>query len=151
MNDETDYSYVVEGKMALPYQYFAGATGSKFIVALRDEKKILGVRCEKCDKTFIPPRETCERCFSDLTDAWVELEPTGEVTGFTVIRYVEPYQPKQPPYVLALIRLDGADTPVAHILDCGDVGNARVGMRVRAVFSEERKNNILEISHFEPA
>jgi len=150
MNDETDYSYIVEGKMALPYQYFAGATGSKFIVALRDEKKILGVRCEKCDKTFIPPRKTCERCFSDLTDAWVELEPTGEVTGFTVIRYVEPYQPKQPPYVLALIRLDGADTPVAHILDCGDVGNARVGMRIRAVFSEERKNNILEISHFEP-
>ena len=150
MNDETDYSYVVEGKMALPYQYLAGATGSKFIIALRDEKKILGVRCDKCDTTFIPPRETCERCFSNLTDAWVELEPTGEVTAFTVIRYAEPYQPKQPPYVLALIRLDGADTPVAHILDCGGVGNARVGMRVRAVFSEERKNNILDISHFEP-
>jgi len=98
----------------------------------------------------VPPRQTCERCFSDLTDAWIELEPTGEVSGFTVIRYAEPYQPAAPPYVLALIKLDGADTPIAHLLDCGDLANARVGMRVRAVFSEERKDNILEIARFEP-
>jgi len=150
MSEETDYSFVVEGKMALPYQYFAGAVGSRFIVALRDEKKILGVRCQKCEKTFFPPRQTCERCFSDLAGNWVELQPTGEVTNFTVIHYAEPYQPKEPPYVLALIRLDGADTPVAHILDCGDAANARTGMRVRAVFAEERKDNILGISHFEP-
>ncbi len=143
-------AFVIEGKMALPYQYFAGATGSKFIVALRDEKKILGVHCAKCGKTFIPPRQTCERCFSNLSESWTTLEPTGEVTGFTVIRYVEPYQPKQPPYVLALIQLDGADTPVAHVLECGDVANARIGMRVKAVFAEEPRNNLLDIAHFVP-
>jgi uncharacterized OB-fold protein len=143
-------AFVIEGKMALPYQYFAGATGSKFIVALRDAKKILGVRCAKCATTFVPPRQTCERCFAVLSDAWVELESTGEVVGFTVIRYAEPYQPKQPPYVLALIKLDGADTAMAHLLECGDVANARVGMRVQAVFSEEPKNNLLEIAHFVP-
>ena len=151
MSEDKDCAFVIEGKMALPYQYFAGAAGSKFIVALRDEKMILGVRCEQCDKTFVPPRQSCERCFSDLTGNWVELEPAGEVTGFTVIRYAEPYQPKRPPYVLALIKLDGADTPIAHVLECGGVDNARIGMRVRAVFSEERKDNILEISHFEAA
>ncbi len=150
MTEKKEWALVVDGKMALPYQYFAGATGSKFIVALRDEKKILGVRCGKCAKTFIPPRQTCERCFGDLTNAWVELEPTGEVTGFTTIRYAEPYQPKQPPYILALIKLDGADTPIVHILDCGNLSNAKIGMRVQAVFSNERKDNILEISHFEP-
>lgn len=150
MTEDRDYAFVVEGKMALPYQYFAGATGSKFLVAMRDEQKILGVRCERCDKTFVPPRQTCERCFSKLTDDWVELEPTGEVTGFTVIRYAEPYQPKEPPYVLALIKLDGADTPITHILECGDVADAAVGMRVRAVFSEEPENSIRQIGHFEP-
>jgi len=151
MSEQADNAFVVEGKMALPYQYFAGATGSKFIVALRDEKKILGVRCEQCAKTFVPPRQTCERCFADLTDNWVELEPTGEVTGFTVIRYTEPYQPKEPPYVLALVKLDGADTPLTHLLECGDPANARTGMRVRAVFADQPKDNILAISHFEPA
>ena len=150
MSEGADNAFVVEGRMALPYQYFAGATGSTFIVALRDKHKILGVRCENCNKTFIPPRQTCERCFADLTNNWVEVEPTGEVTGFTVIRYAEPYQPKKPPYVLALIQLEGADTPIAHILECGDVDNAQVGMRVRAVFADEPKDNILEIRHFEP-
>jgi len=150
MSEGSEHAFVVEGRMALPYQYFAGATGSRFIVALRDEQKILGVRCEACDRTFIPPRQTCERCFADLTENWVELEPTGEVTGFTVVRYAEPYQPKEPPYVIALIQLDGADTPLAHILECGDVADAEVGMRVRAFFTEEHTDNILEISHFEP-
>ena len=149
MSKDTDYAFVIEGKMALPYQYFAGAVGSKFIVALRDAKKILGVRCDRCNKTFVPPRQTCERCFASLTDHWVEVEPTGAVTGFTVVRYAEPYQPKEPPYVLALIKLDGADVPIAHILECGDVGKARIGMRVRAVFSEQGRDNILAIAHFE--
>ncbi len=149
MTESTDHAFVVDGRMALPYQYFAGATGSRFIVALRDQQKILGVRCDTCQKTFIPPRQTCERCFADLTNNWVELEPTGEVTGFTVIRYTEPYQPKEPPYVLALIKLDGADTPIAHLLDC-DPDTARTGMRVTATFTDTHTDNILEITHFKP-
>jgi uncharacterized OB-fold protein len=149
MSEEKDYAFVIEGKMALPYQYFAGAVGSKFIIALRDERQILGVRCPQCEKTFVPPRQTCERCFALLTDNWVKVEATGVVTGFTVVRYAEPYQPKEPPYVLALIKLDGADTSITQFLECGDVGNARVGMRVRAVFSEEHRDNILNIDHFE--
>lgn len=150
MEQKKEWAFVIDGKMALPYQYFAGATGSTFIAALRDRKKVLGVRCERCAKTFIPPRQTCERCFRDLTNAWIELGAEGAVTGFTVVRYAEPYQPAQPPYVLALVLLDGADTPIAHLLACGDPSNARVGMRVRAVFSDERKDNILEIRHFVP-
>lgn len=149
MSGETEYAYVVAGKMALPYQYFAGAVGSKFLIALRDEKRILGVRCPKCATTFVPPRQTCERCFSDLTSHWVDVGSSGEITGYTVINYREPYQPKEPPYVLALIKLDGADTPFAHILNCADGSKPAIGMRVRAVFSQEPKDNILAISHFE--
>jgi len=149
MSEEKEYAFVIEGKMALPYQYYAGAIGSKFICALRDEKKILGVRCDACGMTFIPPRQTCERCFADLTEKWVELEPTGIVTGFTVIRYREPYQPKDPPYVLALIQLDGADTPIAHILECGGPNEAKMGMKVKAVFADTPANSMLDISHFE--
>lgn len=150
MEHEDKDCFVIDGKMALPYQYFAGATGSKFIVALRDEKKILGVRCVACDKVYVPPRQTCDRCFADLSGAWIAVASEGEVTGFTVIRYREPYQPKEPPYVLALIKLDGADTSIAHVLECGDPANAHIGMRVSAVFSEEQPNNILQIAAFTP-
>ena len=149
MTDSSEHAFVVEGKMALPYQYFAGETGSRFIVTLRDEKKILAVRCAQCAMTFVPPRQTCERCFADLSESWVEVEPNGAVTGYTVVRYAEPYQPKEPPYVLALIKLDRTDTPIAHVIEC-PVEEVRPGMRVRAVFSEERRDNLLEIAHFEP-
>lgn len=150
MTGERDYCYVIEGRMALPYQYFAGAVGSRFIIALRDDKKIFAVRGANAGAAFLPPRKTCERTFEQLDGNWVEVGPEGTVTGFTIIRYREPYQPKEPPYVLALIRLDGADTPIAHVLDCGDVANARVGMRVRAVFADEPVDNILAIRHFAP-
>jgi len=150
MSADKEHAFVVEGKIALPYQYFAGTVGSKFLVALRDEKKILGMKCEKCDKVFIPPRATCERCFSDLRDNWVNVADTGIVTGFTVIRHEEPYQPKKPPYVLAMIKLDGADTPLVHLLECDDTASAKIGMKVKATFAEKRTGSVLDISHFEP-
>ncbi|MBP8132004.1 MAG: Zn-ribbon domain-containing OB-fold protein [Candidatus Hydrogenedentes bacterium] len=150
MTGEPNDCFIIEGQMALPYQYFAGAVGSRFLLALRDGKKILGVRGAKSGRTVVPPRQTCERTFERLDQDWVEVGPEGTVTGFTVIRYREPYQPKEPPYVLALIRLDGADSCISHLLNCGDPACAHVGMRVRAVFAEESVDNILAIRHFEP-
>ena len=40
-------SYQVEGKMALPYSYFAGRVGSKFITTIRDQKKIGRASCRE--------------------------------------------------------------------------------------------------------
>ena len=145
---DNKYAYTIEGKMALPYQYFAGATSSKFIVALRDEKKILAVEGKKSGFTYVPPRQVCDRTFENLEDNWVEVKDTGVVTNFTVIRYEEPYQPMKPPFVIALIKLDGADTPIAHLIACDDVDDVAIGMRVKAVFAEEAVNTILEIQHF---
>lgn len=149
MSQDTDHCFVIEGKLALPYQYFAGANGSKFIIALRDEQKILASRGEKAGLTYVPPRAVCDRTFEDLSDAWVEVGKEGTVTGFTVIRYGEPYQPRPVPYVLGLVKLDGSDTPIAHIVDCAPEA-AKVGMRVQAVFGDDHPNNILEIKHFAP-
>ena len=38
MSPSQEDSFVIEGKLALPYQYFAGRTGSRFLIALRDEE-----------------------------------------------------------------------------------------------------------------
>ena len=150
--DTADYkdSFIVEGKLALPYQYFAGRIGSKFITTLRDQKKIMGVRCNTCDKVFVPPRQTCEKCFEDLSENWVEVKETGVVTGFTVVRYPEPHQPAKPPYILAMIKLDGADTPFAHIVRGVSASQCRVGLRVRAVFAKKSTSTIMDIDCFRP-
>ncbi len=144
--------FVVKGKLALPYQYFAGRTGSKFLIAMRDENKILGQKCGQCGKVFVPARQTCERCFTDISQNWVDVGPGGEVTGFTVVRQAEPHQPITPPYILAMIKLDNADTPLTHIVRGVPASKMKEGLRVKPVFAKKRgaPNTILNIECFRP-
>ena len=150
MAETTSDCFIVEGKLALPYQYFAGRTGSRFLIALRDEKKIRGVRCDGCRTVFVPPRSSCDRCFADLTESWVEVENTGFVTGFTVVRYPEPHQPVPPPFILALIKLSGADTSLVHVVKGVAPDRMKVGLEVEAVFATESSSTIMDIDHFRP-
>ena len=152
MKQEFDKSdcFTINGKLALPYTYFAGRVGSKFITTIRDQKKIMGVRCDKCKKVFIPPRQTCEKCFSDIRENWVDLQNTGVVTNFTIVRYNDKHLPRKAPFILAMVKLDGADTPFVHILDGVEPEKVEIGMRVEAVFAKETTNTILDIDHFAP-
>lgn len=149
MNTVKDDCFVVKGKLALPYQYFAGKTGSRFIISLRDEHKIRGLKCEKCSKVFVPPRSTCDICFENIADKWVDVANTGTVTGFTIIRYEEPHQPVKPPYILGLVKLDGADTPIAHIVKGVALSKMRTGIKVKAVFAKKTTATIMDIDHFQ--
>jgi 3-keto-5-aminohexanoate cleavage enzyme len=144
-------SFVVEGKMALPYTYFAGRVGSKFITTIRDQKKIMGVKCPTCNVVYLPPRQVCDKDFTDIRDKWVELSNTGVVTNFTVVRYDDKHLPRKAPFVLALIKLEGADTPFMHILEECTIEDVKIGMKVEAVFAKETTNTILDIDHFKPA
>lgn len=147
---DTSDCYTIEGKLSLPYSYLAGRVGSAFITTLRDQKKIMGMRCETCDKVFVPPRQTCERCLSDIRDNWVDLTGQGEVVNYTVVRYDDKHLPRKAPFVMAMIALEGADTPLVHILEEVDVDRVKIGMKVRAVFAQETTNTLMDIDHFAP-
>jgi uncharacterized OB-fold protein len=149
-NFDTSDCYTVDGKLALPYTYFAGRVGSTFITTLRDKNKIMGVKCNSCEKVFVPPRQTCEKCMEDIRDNWVDLGNTGELVNYTVVRYDLNHLPRKAPFVLAMIKLEGADTPIAHILEGVDPDEVKIGMKVQAVFAEETTNTILDIDHFKP-
>ena len=136
--------------MALPNQYFAGSVGSKFIISLRDAKKILGVKCNKCNKVYVPPREYCEKDLEKLDENWVELGNEGVVTNYTIVNYFDKHLPIKPPYILALIKVDGADTPFAHIVQGIALEDIKIGMRVKAVYAAETTNSIRDLDHFEP-
>lgn len=143
-------SVVKFGKMALPNQYFAGQVGSKFIISLRDANKILGVKCPKCNKVYVPPREYCEKDFTKLNENWVELGNEGVIKNYTVVNYNDRHLPRKAPYVLALIQVEGADTPFAHIVEVPDMSEVKIGMKVKAVFATKTTNTIRDIDHFEP-
>ena len=146
----TDAPYVAEGRIVMPYRYFAGTAGTKFFNALKQEKKIMGVRCPTCDVVYVPPRLTCGRCFSNLSE-WIEVGSGGTVLTYTVTYYSLPIHPTEKPVVFAVIQLDGADTGLTHIIGEANPSEIYIGMRVEAVFREPGEGNILDLKYFKPA
>ena len=53
------------------------------------------------------------------------------------------------PYCYGFIKLDGADTILQHFVDIVDEKKIQIGTRVRAVFAENRKGTIMDVTHFE--
>jgi len=149
--NNTNWPFEVDQHITAQSKYYAGRIGSRFHISLRDDKKILASRCPGCGAVYMPPRQTCGPCFKNMTvDDMVEVGPAGTVETYTVVNYDEPVMPRKAPFVYAIVKLDGADTGLAHFLDEVDPARVEIGMRVEAVFAPDRKGNILDISHFRP-
>lgn len=140
---------VVPGRIVMPYENFVGTFTSKFLTELRDNKRLFGVRCPKCNRVYMPPRANCFQCFSKL-DQWVELGTAGTVVSYTTVHYALPVHPVKAPFTYALIKLDGADTPFVHLLGEVEPAKMKEGLRVQAVFKDERVGDILDIKYFKP-
>jgi uncharacterized OB-fold protein len=136
----------LKGQIKVPYTWSVGEVGSRFLVALRDEQKIIGNRCQGCQTVFVPPRMNCGKCFRRIND-WVEVGPEGIVETYTVVRYAYPLQPADPPYAYALIKLDGSDVGFMHIIKA-DLDRLKKGVRVKACFAEKRTGQIKDIETF---
>jgi len=141
---------VYQSQISVPYSWWAGETAGRFLKTLRDRQTIMGTRCERCDRVFVPPRKTCPTCFTE-NKAWTAVSDEGTVTAFTVARRQLAAIPQPVPVVLALIRLDGADTALLHTIGRVDPDRVSIGMRVRARFSRDAGATMAAISHFEPA
>jgi uncharacterized OB-fold protein len=80
----------------------------------------------------------------------VEVGDRGTVQTYTIVHYPSAVQPVPTPLIYGIIKLDGADTGLAHLISETDYEKLRVGMRVQAVFKEERVGNMLDILYFKP-
>lgn len=148
MNDwlATTEGLTLKGQINLPYTWWVGEVGSEFLAALRDKGKILGNRCAACNTVYVPPRKNCGRCFVDM-DGCFELGDEGVVIAHTIVRHSHELQPTDPPYAYAVIKLDGCDVGMVHIIK-ERLDSLRNGVRVKAVFKEDRKGEILDIDSF---
>lgn len=135
-------------KIHLSYTRSIGPVSTKFLRAL-GEKKILGMRCAACNRVYVPPQAVCPGCFAQL-DEWVELDGRGTVSTYTIVNYSLPIQPVPPPFILGVIKLDGADTGFVHFLGEVNFDDVKIGMKVKPVFKEKPECNILDIKYFKP-
>lgn len=124
-------------EIRIPFEYAAGQAGSRFLVALRDQGRILGSRCAACGHVGVPLRSFCPACSeSELAD--IELGPGGRLVSWTGI-------PGRG--VFALVALDGADGALLHrLLD--PPADLTVGQRVRAQFADNREAHITALAGF---
>jgi uncharacterized OB-fold protein len=156
MASEQEKPLIVDARWDIPYRHTAGQAASRFLRELKESKRIMGVRCPSCKRVLVPPRSFCERCFEPI-DEWVEVGDSGTLTSFT-ITYAQFTSLPPPPYCVGLIKLDGADTGLMHYVggvDLQDLEAARkaisVGMRLQAVWREDREGKISDIEYFRPA
>lgn len=137
--------------MALSWRYGTSWYFAEFIRALRDEQRLVGLRCPSCRRVYLPPRPVCGNCYAELRE-WVEVKDSGTVRAFTIVHIpiIDPTtgEPRPAPYGMALIQLDGADTTLNHYLAESNPDQMRIGMRVQAVWREERRGTLSDIVHF---
>ncbi len=122
----------------IPFNYAAGQAGSRFLTALRDNAKLLGSRCQACARTLAPARSFCPTCGGAELE-FVDIGPGGLVIAWTEV-------PDKGVFVL--VRPDDADTAMLHRLT-GPATGLAPGVRVRAVFTPERRGHITDLEGFE--
>ena len=150
---------VVESVVNLPFKESVGLYLSKFFHVLRDEGKIMALRCPECKRVIFPVRSMCGFCrigLGEKEEDWFALGDTGTVTSIVLPteREVDRGTGRVvgKPNPCAFIWLDGGDewTVLVHYLEMIDVDKLHRGMRVQAVWKpkEQRRGRMSDIKYF---
>ena len=128
-----------------PYKHSTGEVIGRFLAGLQAQG-IWGQRVAG-QGVVVPPLGYSESDGS-AGGEWVEVKPTGTVTGVAVVREPIPgFHPSDKPFAFVLVKLDGADTALAHVVT-GGLEQLRVGSRVEVVWAAERTGTIRDIACF---
>lgn len=130
-----------------PFTRSLGPVQSAFLTGLR-ERTVLGVRTGD-GKVLVPPVEYDPVTAEEIRDL-VEVAATGTVTTWAWNPQPRRDQPLRTPFAWVLVRLDGADTALLHVLDAPGPEAVRTGMRVRVRWAGARTGAITDIACFEP-
>lgn len=135
--------------LEFPYNRSVGPVLGAFFTALRDGR-ILGGRGTD-GSVAVPPAEYDPVTGEDVGEL-VEVGPGGVVTTWAWAPEPQPDQPLDRAFAWALVRLDGAQHALLHVVDAGSADAMTTGMRVRAEFrpEAERVGSVADIRAFVP-
>ncbi len=136
-------------RLEYPYSRSVGPVIGAFLTGLRDGR-LLGVRGSG-GAVIVPPTEYDPTTGED-TGELVEVGPAGAVESWAWVSHPLPKHPLDRPFAWALIRLDGADTALVHVVDCGGPDKLTTGDRVTVRFrpADQRIGAMSDIEAFEP-
>ncbi|MDQ1509442.1 MAG: uncharacterized protein QOG50_1286 [Actinomycetota bacterium] len=134
------------------YTRSVGPVIGRFLTGLRNGR-IEAVRLAD-GRVLVPPTEYDPTTSAEVAadgSHWIEVGPRGTVQTFTWV--AQPRAGKHTltkPFAFALIRPDGADTALLHVVDCGVADAMRVGMRVAPRWRAVRTGHITDIEAWVP-
>jgi len=132
-------------ELAYTYKRSNGPVMSKFFESL-GERKILGTK-SSTGKVFAPAAEFDPDTHEALSEI-IEVGPGGVVETFSWIENPQHHHLIKQPFAFALIKLDGADTSMLHMITNCDESDLYIGSRVTAMWSETQEQRITDIQFF---
>ena len=132
-------------ELAYNYKRSSGPVMSKFFEAL-GKQKILGTK-SSAGKVFSPAAEFDPETNEPLKEM-IEVGPGGVVESFSWIEDPKHHHLIKEPFAFALIKLDGADTSMLHMVTQCNEADLRIGSRVQANWSEIQEQRITDIKFF---
>ena len=132
-------------KLSFDYTRSVGPTLGQFFTALR-ERRVVGVRGSD-GRVHVPPAEYDPVTYERLTEI-VPVASAGTVVSWTWQPAPLEGQPLNRPFAWALIKLDGADTPLLHAVDAGNADAISTGTRVHVHWVDEPVGAITDIAYF---
>jgi hypothetical protein len=108
------------------------------------QRKLMGVKCQKCNFVFTPPRPTCPHCESSKL-TWIELSGKGKIATYTVI-YVGPSElSSETPYVIGVVALNEGPKVSCRItgVDPSKPETIKIGSPVTADFIIKGEKRVL--------
>lgn len=141
----------VRTPIRMEYTVTPGQSLSKYLRAMK-QKRILGNRCPETGQVLVPPRGVSPISGRRATEM-VEVAHTGYIESFNVTRLpIKGREDLHPPYISAWVVPDGAHNSSIALVAGIAPEEARIGMRVRAVWKpdDELEESAANILHWEP-
>jgi len=136
------------------YSMSAGQAISKFLNELKNGK-IIGKKCNNCNRVLVPPRIYCDVCFKP-TNEWVYVKDEGIVITAVISYITVDARKAEKEQVIGIIQLDGTNgAGIFHRINVDPkfVMDRKIfGKKVKAVWKEEnqRIGDINDILYFQP-
>lgn len=104
------------------------------------EGKLMGSKCKKCGKLFVPPKKFCNECQSTEFE-WIEFSGKGILETYSLVHVGARYFSAQgygmrKPYCFGVIKLEEGPRVSAHVTGPSkeweyDPKNFKVGMHLK--------------------
>ncbi|MFX0080744.1 MAG: Zn-ribbon domain-containing OB-fold protein [Candidatus Hodarchaeota archaeon] len=141
-----------KGFVRAEFSFWVGRYMDKFYNAF-EGKKIIGNKCPKCDKVFVPPRKICGECYEEIAfdKNWVNLPDTGTLLNYTITHYRvndRGSRKVKKPQTIGMIQIEGSDTALIYRLLEMKPEEISLGMKVKAEWEEKPAGNPADIKGF---